>query len=70
MAQGGFLPNNCIAPATDNIDIMLFIVGDESIEPSRAFSLVLGELIPQAGLDVFLLKPRFKWTGFSNRQAD
>lgn len=45
---------------TDNIDVKLVIVDDESIESRHALSLVLGELIPQAGLAVFLLKPRFK----------
>lgn len=45
-------PNNCIAPVTDNTDVKLFIVDDESIEPGRALSLVLGELIPAAGLAV------------------
>lgn len=55
---------------TDNIDVKLFIVDDESIELRHALSLVLGELIPQAGLTVFLLKPRFKWTRSSDRQAD
>lgn len=55
---------------TDNIDIKLFIVDDESIEPRHALCLVLGELILLAGLSVFLLKPRFKWTRPFDRQGD
>lgn len=55
---------------TDNVDVKLFIVCDESIEPKHALPIVLGELIPQAGLVVFLLKLRFKWTRSSDRQAD
>lgn len=41
---------------TDNTDVKLFIVDDESIEPRHALSLVLGELIPEAGLAVFFIK--------------
>lgn len=38
---------------TDNADVKLFIVDDESVEPHHALSVVLGELIPAAGLGVF-----------------
>lgn len=55
---------------TDNIDIKLFIVDDESIEPRHALCLVFGELIPQAGPSVFLLKPRFKHIRSSDRHGD
>lgn len=55
---------------TDNVDVELFIVGDESIQHNHALSLVLGQLIPQAVVAVFLLKSGFKWTRSSDRQAD
>lgn len=55
---------------TDKMDVKLFIVGDESIEPKHALSLVLRELIPKARPAVFLLKPSFKWSRSSDRQAD
>lgn len=41
---------------TDNVDVKLFIICDESIESQHALPLVLGELIPPAGPTVFFIK--------------